>query len=117
MPCGLSKYQQGGILAFIILSLCITVALYRSDQASKRADEAIQTSEENRYDNCKIANEAIQQLNRQVKIQKEAFLIATETLTEEASNGNIRLAQKIVRFGELDKKLVTSKELECIPPK
>lgn len=113
----LTKYQRGGIIAFIILALSVSYALYKSDTSSTKSDDATAkvaalavANEQNRYENCVQANKAIDKLNVVAGATKDILSIA-QKIPSAIESG------RSVEYAEIAKKLTDSQKLNCIEPK
>ena len=112
----ISKYQQGGIIAFLILALCVTYALYKTNSSENVSREAKTiatlaiTNEQNRYENCLEANKAIAKLNVVVRSQKQVLALAQES-PEVIQSG------RAVKYAEIAEKLTESVKLNCLQPR
>lgn len=113
----LSKYEKGGIIAFVILALCVGWAFYQNDRQDQANHRQGQKIEANRYENCLAANKAISQLNLQNSIQKQTLSLATEVAKQKVARGDQDAARRVIKYEELNSKLHSSVELECVKPK
>lgn len=112
----MTKYQKGGLIAFVILAVCVVFALYSSDKSADKAEDVRIANEQNRYENCIVANNAIRQLNLQGSVQKDTLTLATEVAKEKGKAGDKEAAKRAERYADLNDKLHKSAELECIEP-
>lgn len=114
MPHKLTRYERGGIIAFIILSLCVVFALYKNHDSNNKLEQVTVTNENNRYFNCIVSNNAIDQLNLQSGVQKKFLTIAKQAAIEKANSGDKLAAARAIEYSKLNKQLHDSTKLECI---
>lgn len=112
----ISKYQQGGIIAFVILALCVSYALYKSDTSSTKSDDATAkvaalavANEQDRYENCIQANKAIAQLNV-ISDGVDELLAIGQTVPAAIENGRAE------KYKAIADKLSKAAKLECLKP-